>query len=249
MYNYAKILVYILNFFIKNYILINLGVKIMNIFDVIGPVMIGPSSSHTAGVVRIGCICKKILGQTPKEAKITFYGSFADTYIGHGTDKAIVGGLLGLSTYDPKIRTSLDIAKEQGYNFTITTKDKKTRHANTVKIEAKGIDGNEHYILAESIGGGNILIRKIDTMNTELTGKFNTILLQYKDIPGMVFKVSSILAKESINIANMQVFRSEKGGEAIMSLEVDNDVDENILNQISQIDTMQAVRFIEGSDE
>lgn len=217
----------------------------MNIFDVVGPIMIGPSSSHTAGVVRIGNVCKKILGHTPKYVKITFYGSFADTYIGHGTDKAIAGGLLGYPTDDKRIRTSLEDAKNLGYDFSITTKDKKTRHPNTVKIEAKGIDGNDIYILAESIGGGNINIRKINTMDVELTGQLNTILLQYEDKPGMIFNVSKILLDNKINIATMNCYRSNKGGVAILSIEIDGIIDNNIKKQINNIKDVNIVRFID----
>ncbi len=217
----------------------------MNIFDVVGPIMIGPSSSHTAGVVKIGNICKKILGHTPKYVEVTFYGSFADTYIGHGTDKAIVGGLLGYPPDDKRIRTSLENAKSEGYNFKIMTKDKKTRHPNTLKIEAKGIDGKPQYILAESIGGGAIQIRKINTMDVTLTGELNTILLQYEDKPGMIYKVSKILSENNTNIATLNCYRSNKGGTAILSIEIDGIVDKDIKEKVNSIPNVYAVSFID----
>ncbi len=217
----------------------------MNIFDVVGPIMIGPSSSHTAGVVKIGNICRKILGHTPKEVHITFYGSFASTYIGHGTDKAIVGGLLGYSTCDKRIRTSLEDAKKNNYNFIINTKTKKTRHPNTLKIEAIGIDGNPTSILAESIGGGSILIRKINGMDVELNGELDTILLQYDDKPGMIFQISKILLQYNINIATLNCYRSNKGGIAILSIEIDGMVNDTIKNVISNVENVHIVRFID----
>ncbi len=217
----------------------------MNIFDVIGPIMIGPSSSHTAGVVKIGNICKKILRHTPKYVEITFYGSFADTYIGHGTDKAIIGGLLGYLPDDKRIRTSLDYANSSGYEFKIMTKDKKTRHPNTVKIEAKAADGSHQYILAESIGGGAILIRKINDMDVELTGELNTILLQYEDKPGMVYKISKILSENNINIATLNCYRSNKGGTAILSIEIDGVIGKDIKSKINNIKDVHSLSFIE----
>ncbi len=217
----------------------------MNIFDVVGPIMIGPSSSHTAGVVKIGNICKKILGHTPAEVDITFYGSFADTYIGHGTDKAIIGGLLGYSPSDKRIRTSLEDAKKGNYNFKIITKDKKTRHPNTVKIEAIGLDGNTTSILAESIGGGTILVRKINGMDVELNGELNTILLQYDDKPGMIYQISKVLLEHNINIATLNCYRSNKGGVAILSIEIDGVINNYIKNIINNIDNVHTIRFID----
>ncbi len=219
----------------------------MNIFDVVGPIMIGPSSSHTAGVVKIGNICKKILGHTPKNVEITFYGSFADTYVGHGTDKAIIGGLLGYATDDKRIRDSLQDAEKNDYNFKIVTKDKKTRHPNTVKVEAIGIDGNFTSILAESTGGGAILIRKINGMDVELNGVLNTILLQYDDKPGMIFKISKILLDQNINIATLNCYRSNKGGIAILSIEIDGVINNSIKEIIKNIETVHTVRFIDIS--
>lgn len=216
----------------------------MSIFDVIGPVMIGPSSSHTAGVVRIGNITSKILGVIPKQAVITFYGSFAQTYVGHGSDKAIIAGLLGYSTDDIRIREVLEKSLNEGYDFTILKSNKKTRHPNTVQIEALDSSLEHTKIIAESLGGGSISIRKINDLKVELTGKLNTIVLNYVDKPGVVKDVSGILLKENVNIATMRVIRTNKGGDAIMLLEVDSLITESLKKEILTLPYIENCKFI-----
>lgn len=216
----------------------------MNIFDIIGPVMVGPSSSHTAGVVRIGNVCYNIFGYTPKDITITFYGSFAKTYKGHGSDKAIVAGLLNFKPDDTRIITSLQYAKEQGYNIKFLCSESHTRHANTIKIEGIGIDDNPISILAESVGGANILIRRINDTDLEIDGTYDTLVAGHLDKPGVIKDVSQILYDNNINIATMKVFRSIKGTDAMMIIEVDDAINDNIIKLIKECIHINTIRFV-----
>ncbi len=211
----------------------------MNIFNIIGPIMIGPSSSHTAGVVRIGLISYNIFGHTPSDIEIIFYGSFAKTYVGHGSDKAIIGGLLGMGTSDDTIRDSLKIAKEKGVNFKFKPSDVIKSHPNTVEVIGKSVKGEIIRIVGISIGGGNIVIKKINDLAVELDGNFDTILINHIDKSGVVRNVTTVLYENKINIANMKVYRTEKGGNAMMIIESDERLDENIIKDITTIDNIK----------
>lgn len=215
----------------------------MNIFDIIGPVMVGPSSSHTAGVVRIGNFVYKLFGTTPKEVKITFYGSFADTYKGHGSDRAIVAGLLGYDTDDSRIIDALDIAVNEGYRFDITTSSNNMPHPNTVMIEAYDTRGNHHRIIAESIGGSNIRIVKINEIDVDLDGSCDALITSHFDKPGVVSNVSHILYAEKINIVGMKVFSTKKG-EAIMMVEIDNTPSDKALELINEVENINTVQYV-----
>ncbi len=216
----------------------------MDIFDVIGPIMVGPSSSHTAGVVKIGKITNKILGYVPKNVEITFYGSFAETFQGHGSDKAIMSGIMGFETNDERIINSLEIAKEQGISFKIITSSKNTRHPNTVKIIADDVNGVKTEVLAESIGGGNILVRKINQIDVELDGTYNTIITYHNDVPGVVLNVSKILYDHNINISNMRVFCSQEKDSAIMLIDIHHMPKKQVLEQIENIENIRNVQFV-----
>ncbi|MFV0520134.1 MAG: L-serine ammonia-lyase, iron-sulfur-dependent subunit beta [Lachnospirales bacterium] len=216
----------------------------MNIMQVVGPIMVGPSSSHTAGVVRLGKVCYRILGGTPKEAEITFYRSFAKTYKGHGSDKAIVAGLLNFTTDDERIVNAVEYAKELGFDFRITPSEKYSRHPNTVKVVAKDVHGNQCEILGESIGGGEIRVRKIDGIDVELDGTYDTIITHHKDEPGVVTKLTKILYEANINIATMKVFRANKGDSAIMFVEVDHKPSKEIIEDMKKLNSIQDIKFI-----
>ncbi len=200
----------------------------MNIFDILGPIMVGPSSSHTAGVVRIGNVANKILGQTPNKIKVKFHGSFATTYIGHGSDKAIIGGLMGFAPDDERIRDSLTIAKNEGIHFSFETVSFVGVHPNTVAIYISGKNKGDVYIQAESIGGGNILIRKIDNVDVSFNGQYDAVIIHHSDTTGVVSLVTNVLSMERINIAKMEVYRACKGGEAIMIIETDGKLDKSL---------------------
>lgn len=205
------------------------------VFDIIGPIMIGPSSSHTAGAVRLGLMTRKILGEEPTQATIEFHGSFAQTYKGHGTDKAIVAGIMGFSTDDERIKESLNIAVHKGLKYEIHTIDLGDAHPNTAVIYLFGQSGHMTRVVGASIGGGNIRITNIDGYDVELTGQYHTLISIHHDRPGMITMVTSILAKYKINIAFMRVFRKSRGAEALMMIEVDDQISEEVLEEIKEV--------------
>ncbi len=216
----------------------------MNITDIIGPIMIGPSSSHTAGVVKIGLLANKILNGVPKKVQIIWYGSFAKTYVGHGSDKAIIAGLLGMNTDDERIRNSLEIAESQGIKFEFLTSNEDGYHPNTLKIISTSEDGIERRILAASLGGGSALIQKIDDIDVIIDGNFDTIFIRHHDEKGVVKQVIDILYSYKINIATMRVTRSEKSGDAIMLIEIDDALLEDGLEKIEAISSIKKANII-----
>lgn len=200
----------------------------MNIFDIIGPVMIGPSSSHTAGAVRLGNIARNILGEEPKKATIILYNSFAKTGTGHGTDKALVAGLLGYKPDDDKIRNVFENAREYNLVYEFIDGDIKPEfHPNTVKFVLEG-QNTKTEVMGSSIGGGNVLIFSIDGFSTEFSGNYNTVITVHKDKPGMISRVTSFLAENCINIAQMKVSRESRGEKALMIIETDEIIPEKI---------------------
>jgi L-serine dehydratase len=204
----------------------------MNVFDVIGPVMIGPSSSHTAGAVRLGQLARKILGERAVKADIQLSGSFAQTYRGHGTDKALIAGIMGMFSDDERIRNSLDIAAEEGLEFSFRPQDIPGTHPNTARIILTGENGAGCEIQGASIGGGNILVTEINGMAVSVTGQYNTLLILHHDKPGTIATVTNFMAYSGINIGNFRLSRPKKGGEAVMTIEVDGDVPEDLIHSL-----------------
>ena len=204
----------------------------MNVFDIIGPVMIGPSSSHTAGAVRLGRVAWKILEEKAVRADIRLSGSFAQTYRGHGTDKALIAGIMGMHSDDERIRRSLALAEEEGLVYSFTAEDIRDAHPNTARIHLKGENGAECTIQGASIGGGNILITEIDGMEVSFTGQYNTLMVLHYDKPGTIAAVTNFLAYSGTNIGNFRLARKKKGGEAVMTIEVDGDVEESLIQSL-----------------
>ena len=204
----------------------------MNVFDIIGPVMIGPSSSHTAGAARLGYVARKILGEQPVKAVIQLSGSFAQTYRGHGTDKALIAGIMGMHSDDERIRRSLALAEEEGLVYSFTAEDIRDAHPNTARIHLKGENGAECTIQGASIGGGNILITEIDGMEVSFTGQYNTLMVLHYDKPGTIAAVTNFMAYSGTNIGNFRLARKKKGGEAVMTIEVDGDVEESLIQSL-----------------
>ncbi len=218
----------------------------MNLFDVIGPVMIGPSSSHTAGAVRLGNLGRAILGEPVSEAVIGLHGSFAQTYRGHGTDRALAAGLLGWATDDARIPESLKLAQESGLKLTFTKVSLgELAHPNSVQFTLTGVSGNVCRITGASTGGGQVVVTEIDGFPVELNGQFPTILTMHKDRPGAIALVTSILSTQGVNIAQMRVFRHEKGGLAAMIVETDQAIGDVELEVIQKLPHIQSVRFIQ----
>lgn len=208
--------------------------KFTSVFDIIGPVMIGPSSSHTAGAARIGRVARDLFGRQPKWVRIHLYGSFAETYRGHGTDVAIVGGLLDYDTYDERIKTSFDDAKEAGMQYEFIPEEAHKEHPNTARL-VMGDDSGEMSVEGISIGGGKIEISEVNGFKLRLTGGMPAILVVHNDRAGCIANVANCLAMHDVNIGHMEVSRIERGHTALMVIEVDQNIDERILQQISFI--------------
>lgn len=217
----------------------------MNVFDIIGPVMVGPSSSHTAGAARIGQVTRAVLGEEPARVLLQLHGSFARTYKGHGTDKALIGGLLGFDTDDIRIRDSLELARDRGIEVKIETAAFKDAHPNTAQIQAEGLSGRSVTVTGASVGGGNILIKQINGLKVELTGEYHTLLVTQRDMPGMVAAVTGALAGENINIARMNLCRSARHGNALMILEVDQHLDDRIISRLATLPNVSDVALLD----
>lgn len=215
-----------------------------SIFDILGPVMVGPSSSHTAGAVRIGLISTQLFGRRPKKATVYLHGSFAATGKGHGTDRAIIAGLLGMKPDDMRIPNSFEIAKQEGMEFTIQEKDIRDAHPNTAQIilEAEGADVMK--IQAYSIGGGRIRVSKLDGIDVSFSGESNTLIVRNIDQPGCITEVAASLSSEEINIATMQVFRDKRGGCAVMVVETDQVVPRSAIDRLREREGIVNVTFL-----
>ncbi|MDD3396181.1 MAG: L-serine ammonia-lyase, iron-sulfur-dependent subunit beta [Acidaminococcaceae bacterium] len=217
----------------------------MNLLDVIGPVMIGPSSSHTAGAVRLGLLAKAILGEPVVQVEIGLHGSFAVTYKGHGTDMALLAGLMGWMPDDARIPEASKYAEQAGlaYSF-ITINLGELAHPNTVRFALVGKEGTRCVVVGSSIGAGQVVVSAIDDFPVELSGKLPAVLVVHKDRPGVIAKVSSVLAEAKVNIAGMRVYRDNKGGSATMILECDQAVPTEALTRIETLDNVVSVRFV-----
>ena len=196
----------------------------MRLFDILGPVMIGPSSSHTAGAVRIGRTALRLLGTAPRKAEILLHGSFAMTGSGHGTDRALIAGLLGMQPDDADIPRSFELAQKAGLAFSFGSVTLRGVHPNTAVLKLTGEDGRTLNVVASSVGGGRIQIVEIDGITVNFSGEQNTLIVHNSDTPGHVSEVTTALAHRGINIATMQLYRSEQGGYAVMVLECDQPI-------------------------
>ena len=193
-----------------------------SIFDIIGPVMIGPSSSHTAGAARLGKMARCIFGNTPKKVEMTLYGSFAKTYKGHGTDRALLGGLLGFKEDDKRIRNAKELADEAGLDYTFIESPLDIGHPNVVKFDLYG-DNNRHMsVVGRSIGGGQIMITEVDGNDMSITGDEFTLVVFHEYRPGAISLISQALSESDINIASMRVFRKGKYKDAVMVITTDS---------------------------
>ncbi len=213
----------------------------MNIFDIIGPVMIGPSSSHTAGAVRLGRVVNKLIDNRElKQVEITLSGSFAQTYKGHGTDRALLAGIMGYHSYSPEIRDALTIAADRGIDYTFLKEDIKDAHPNTARIRYFLSDGDEGVMQGASVGGGNILVTQINGMQVAFNGENNTILVMHRDKPGVIAAVTQLMHFEyaDLNISNFHLSRLNKGGDAIMTIEIDGHPPEGLIPAIRSIENV-----------
>lgn len=216
----------------------------MNLLDIIGPIMVGPSSSHTAGAVKIGLVSRKLMVEKVVKADIFFHGSFLATGKGHGTDKAVVAGLLGIAVDDSRVPFSFDIAKQEGLEFRITGIDLGDAHPNTVKLNLTGESGKKIEIIAASIGGGQIEVCEIDGLSASFGGNYPTIIVNHKDIPGRVTEVTARLSESNVNIATMKLYRTVRGGDAVMIIECDHEVPVAIIKSLEELEGIIKVTYL-----
>lgn len=207
--------------------------KKRSMFDIIGPVMIGPSSSHTAGALRIAQIASGILQDQVTEADFYLYGSFSETYKGHGTDRALLAGILGYSPDHPDIRYALSIAEQRRVRFTfIPAALEQGMHPNTVGIELKSHSGKELRIVGSSVGGGEVLITSINGIKVEFSGEYPTLIVEQQDRPGVAAHITYVLAESNVNIGTIKMYREHRGTKAFTILETDESVSSDIIEKI-----------------
>lgn len=220
--------------------------KLISAFDVIGPNMIGPSSSHTAGALRIAELTRKLLKGEPVKVVFTLYGSFAHTYKGHGTDRALVGGVLGFGADDDRIPNSLSLAEEKGVEISfILNKTETDVHPNTVDIDVITDKEERMVIRGISIGGGRAELTAIDGVDIKLTGEYSTILIKQLDTQGVVTHITKCLSDNNINIAFMRLYREEKGRNAYTIIEADEVISEDVVYQIEKNPSIYSAILIE----
>ena len=213
----------------------------MNIFDIMGPIMVGPSSSHTAGAARIGYITRRLLGSQPVKAELLLHGSFAATGAGHGTDKALTAGLLGMRPDDPRLPRSFELAAQAGMELTLGKTVLRGAHPNTVLLRVEDGNGKHLEVVASSLGGGRVKVCSIDGLDASFTGELPTLIIRNEDRPGMVAEVSAILSRRQVNIAAMQLYRNTRGGLAVMVIESDQPVWETAVEELRACPGIQRV--------
>ena len=215
----------------------------MDLFDIVGPIMVGPSSSHTAGAVRMGYVAGKLLGEPIKKAEILLYGSFLATGKGHGTQIAIVAGLLGMKTDDCRIPDSFRLAGEAGMEISFGEAELKDAHPNSAQLILTGADGRQLEIVGESIGGSRINIASIDGLSANFSGDYPTLIIHNLDQPGHVAEVTSMLSHKSVNIATMQLYRAGRGGHAVMVIECDQEVPKESIQWLAHLEGIEKVTY------
>ena len=221
----------------------------INIFDMMGPVMVGPSSSHTAGAARIGNMGRTLLGEEVTRADIGLHGSFAETGFGHGTDRALLAGLLGMKPDDLRIPNAYEEANRAGMAYSFRTVELRDAHPNTALLELTGKSGKKLTLQASSIGGGASVVNKIDGIDVNFTGDFNTLIVRNQDESGSVAAITSILSQVHINVANMSVNRHRRGGDALMVIETDQHIKPRQVEFLSELPGILSVTYYDKEDD
>ncbi len=207
----------------------------ISVFEVIGPNMVGPSSSHTAGAASIARLAWKMVNEKIKRVKFTLYGSFAQTYRGHGTDRALLGGMMGFETDDVRIRDSFEIAEKEGMEFSFEANTVETDvHPNTVDMEIEDVTGRVLTVRGESLGGGKVKLTRINGVKVHFTGEYQAIIVVHKDHPGVISKITNVFGKQHVNIAFLRVYRETKGGDAYMIIESDEEITASAVEEIEK---------------
>lgn len=220
----------------------------LDIFDILGPVMVGPSSSHTAGAVRIGRMARTLLGAEPVRAEIGLHGSFAETGQGHGTDRALVAGLLGMKPDDLGIPDSFAIADNQGLAFRFHTVSLREAHPNTAVVEVWSADGKHLTLQAASTGGGRIRVDRLDGVEVSFTGIFNTLVIRHQDVAGELNRILNELSVSGVNIANMRLSRDRRGGDGLTVVETDQRIPDDALERLRAAYGVRTVTYYEKED-
>jgi len=218
--------------------------RFKDVFAIIGPAMVGPSSSHTAGAARLGRAARQLLGCQPEQAVITFYGSFAETYKGHCTDLAIIGGILDYDTDDSRLVTSMEDAEKLGIQITFKVGFGNYGHPNTANIVLKQGD-KELTMKGASIGGGNIEVSKVDGYDVRFTGNYSTLVITHKDRLGMLAEITGLLQREGVNIGHLSLDRKGRSGEALTVIEIDNPITSKLIHELQEMQQVKEVRTVE----
>lgn len=216
----------------------------MNIFDIMGPVMVGPSSSHTAGAVKIGFISRQLLREEIQSAQLFLHGSFLATGKGHGTDKALIAGLLGMKPGDERIPYSLKIAGERGMSYTFSGIELRNVHPNSVMLKLQGVNGRKLELVASSTGGGTIKICRIDGVDVNIGADYPALIVHNVDKPGHVSAVTSLLGNYEVNIAAMQLYRDKRGENAVMVIECDQEIPEEIFDRLKKLEGIAKITYL-----
>ncbi len=218
----------------------------ISVFDVIGPNMVGPSSSHTAGAVSIALLAKKMIPGKIMKAEFILFGSFAKTYRGHGTDRALLGGIMGFATDDLRIKNSYELAKQAGIEFSFVTNENEIEiHPNTVDIHLTNEEGFSIIIRGESLGGGKVRIVRINNVEVDFTGEYSTLIVIQNDRPGVVANITKCLADRNVNIAFMKLFREEKGAIAYSIVESDEKIPTSVIQEIRSIPNVHETMLVQ----
>jgi len=220
----------------------NFAMKQSSLFDIISPIMVGPSSSHTAGAVRLGLLARNIYGLSPKKVTFKLYNSYAKTGKGHGTDKGLLAGVLGFAVDDVRIKDIFNSAEAKEFEYEFEFLEDFNRHPNAVDFIFEG--KQKMYISGDSIGAGNVKIKEINRFSVELSGDYNTLIMIYKDRPGVLSKVTGLIQNEKINIASLICDRSAKGEDASMSIGLDSALNYSVVEKIKQIEDLYLVRHV-----
>lgn len=215
----------------------------IGLFDVVGPIMVGPSSSHTAGAVRLGQATRRILGKDVTKAQITLHGSFAATYWGHRTNVALIAGLLGMTMDDERVPHALEMAEEAGLEYTFEHGDLGDVHPNSVRIVAEG-SGDRITVAGASVGGGRIHIFEVNGFEVGVDGSYTTLLSRHRDEPGVIAEVTKVLAIHGINIAFLDVSRKTRGSDALLLAQTDDMIPDIALQHVLRVPGVIAVRIL-----
>lgn len=221
----------------------------LDIFDILGPVMVGPSSSHTAGAVRIGAMARTLLGEQPVRAEIGLYGSFAETGKGHGTDRALVAGLLGMATDDLRIPRSFELAREAGLEIRFYTEKLREAHPNTAVLTVEAASGKQLKLQAASTGGGRIRVDRLNDVAVSFTGALNTLVIRHLDVAGTAAEITRIISGARVNIANLSLCRDRRGGDVLTVIETDHAVGQAVRTAIQEIRSVKNITYYQREED